>query len=272
MNRAIVILNIVMLCGVAALAQSHLDAAQQEAINQKFRAFDYDAVIELADQALLHAADYPAEILFPIYEMKAVSHFSKMDMTQALSSFVEILKIDPEHELDPVKYSPKIIAFYNEVKANFISPVDISSSSQPREAASPDTVVVYRADNSFKKLIYPSLLAPGTGQWLNGKRKKGMIVTGASTALLLSSLYFTYDCSQKEKDYLNVVGQNDIDAKYKKYNYSYKTRNALWTAYTLIWAYSQIDLYLSHKSSIQLGLLPPDVQNSSVGFALIARF
>ena len=274
MSQLKIILFLFLLCGVSARAQNKPDAAQQESIEQKFRAFDYDAVIDLANQALVHAGDYTPEILFQIYEMKAVSHYSKMEMTASLNSFVEILKIDPQHKLDPAKYSPKIVAFFDEIKQSFLRSVEPISQPTTQDAAQPDTVIVYRIDNSFPKIIYPSLLAPGSGHWLGGHKQKGMILTGASTILLASSIYYTLDCRQKEKDYLNAVAQNDIDSKYALYNSSYKTRNALWSAYALVWIYSQVDLFFSYKSKspIQLGFISPTHNHHAMGFVVRAQF
>jgi hypothetical protein len=262
-----------VMCCVPALAQNP-GAARQEVIEQKFRAFDYDAVIELAKQSLVHADDYMPEILFQIYEMKAVAHYSKMEMTQALNSFLAILKIDPEHDLDPVKHSPKIISFYDEIKLNFKHSQKSEDIAEIQLPVKPDTVIVYRMDSSFKKLIYPSIVIPGSGQWLDGQRQKGMILTGTGAALLVSSIYVTLDCAQKEKDYLNANVQSDIDDAYASFNSSYKTRNALWAAYSLVWIYSQIDLFISHKPAapLQLGLLAPSSNHLAFGFVLRANF
>ena len=269
MRRLILLLQIFLLSSYLFALQNQAIAAQQDEIEQKFRAFDYDAVIQLATEALEHAADYPQETLFQIYEMKAVAHYSKMEMTEALHCFVDILNIDPAHELDPMKYSPKIVGFYNELKKNINKP---SEQTTQQDEAKPDTVFIHQMDNSFKKYFYPSLIAPGSGQWLSGKKQKGIFLTAASTGLLASSIYFTLDCSQKEKDYLNATIQDDIDEKYSIYNSSYKTRNALWAAYTLVWVYSQVDLFFSNNNSpVQVGLVVPSLSSHTFGFVLRAK-
>ncbi len=271
MIRRLIILQIILLFVVSVMAYAETATTEVGGIAQKFRAFDYDAVIELSNKALTHADALSQEELFQILEMKAVSHYSKMEMTEALNSFVEILKIDPGHELDPVKYSPKIVAFYNEIKVNF--PVETVSQPVEQEPEKPDTVIVYRQDRSFKKSILPSLVLPGTGHLLIGKRQKGMILTTLSAATLATSIWLSIDCANKEKDYLNAVDPGDIDAKYAEYNSSYKTRNALWTAYAAIWLYTQVDLIFLQKPSapIQVGLLPPG-DGRALGLAWRVRF
>ncbi len=270
MIRRLTFLNIILLFTFMAVAQAA--TTEVEIIAQKFRAFDYDAVIELSNKALAHADDFSQDELFQIHEMKAVSYYSKMEMTEALNSFVDILKIDPEHELDPVKYSPKIIAFYNRIKSNF-QPLETVSQPVEQKPEKPDTVIVYRQDRSFKKSILPSLVLPGTGHLLIGKKQKGMILTTLSAATLASSIWFTIDCANKEKDYLNAVDPGDIDGKYAEYNSSFKIRNTLWTAYAAIWLYSQIDLLFLQKpdSPIQVGLATPGA-GAAMGLAWRVRF
>ena len=272
MMRGTVIITLLFAAGGALFAQSGAD--NKEMISEKFRSFDYDAVIELATQALLHADDYPKEALFQIYEMKAVSHYSKMEMTEALNSFVEILKIDPTHELDPAEYSPKIISFYNEIKRN-VQQLSAAGLTETKQSNSPKVgaVIVYKKMPA-KKGVYLSLLAPGAGHWLSDTKTKGRVLTGASTVLLASSIYFTLDCAKKEKNYLSALDQAAIDAGYKKYNSSYKVRNTLWTAYALVWLYSQVDLFLlQHPSErVQLGVKPPDAANRTVALVCNVRF
>lgn len=272
MMRRIIIIMLFFTAGCVLHAQS--GAEDNEKISEKFRAFDYDAVIELANRALLHADDYPKEALFQIYEMKAVAHYSKMEMTEALNSFVEILKIDPTHELDPAKYSPKIVSFYNEIKMNLQQSSEVIPATEKRDAAAKsDTVVVYKP-TPVNKSAYLSLVAPGAGHWLSEKKSKGMILTGASTMLLASSIYFTLDCAKKENTYLSALDQADIDAAYSTYNTSYKIRNTLWSAYALVWLYSQVDLFLLHKPSaqMQVGVRPPDAASRTAALCLNLRF
>jgi len=265
---------IMLLFAVVRADAAQTDAKDKEIISEKFRAFDYDAVIDLATQALLHAEDYPKQALFQIYEMKAVSHYSKMEMTEALNSFVEILKLDPEHELDPAKYSPKIVSFYNEIKLNMqqASAASVVAKEHGGEVQS-DTVVVYKP-LPINKGVYLSLVAPGAGHWLTIAKPKGMVLTGASTMLLASSIYFTVDCAKKEKNYLGALNQTEIDASYKKYNSSFRIRNTLWSAYALLWLYSQVDLFLLQKppGRLQVGVKPPDAENRTVALVCNVSF
>ena len=225
-------------------------------IQQKFRSFDYNAVIELADKALQAPSHLSSEQQIKIYEMKAVSHYSKTDLQQARLAFLEILKIESSHTLDPVTTSPKIISFYNSVKKEF------EFSTRPKEAEQVvvhDTVLVSTETTGlYKKSIPASIILPGTGHLVMGDKKRGFWITAASVITLSSAIYFTRDTRQKEKEYTSAIEPENIESTYTAYNSAYKKRNVAWAAYAVIWVYAQTDLLFFHekRQHIQLSVQP----------------
>ena len=122
-------------CAASLAAQD--GTLEVEIVRQKFRNFEYDSVITYASKALAEKEHFSSENLIDIYELKAISHFSLLEMNASLSSFLEMLKIDPDYSLDPVKTSPKILSFFEELKKSYQPEVRDETA---RQTAKIDTV------------------------------------------------------------------------------------------------------------------------------------
>ena len=221
-----------------------------EILQQKFKNFQYDSVLTMADRLLQHKDQFKSDELIEIYRMKAIAHYAKLEMNASLSSFVEILKIDPGYSLDPITTSPKIIKFFNEIKANLQT--EQAHAVQRPQPVRVDTVI--RQSNAqpiFRNAIMRSMLLPGWGHLYLGNGKKGWLLSAVSTATLASAFYFIRDCQNKERDYLNEIDLAEIDARYDRYNQSYKIRNFLIAGYALVWAYSQIDILFFQQERVE---------------------
>lgn len=246
---------------LAACAFSQPAPVQLEMMQQKYRAFEYDAVIALAEKALSDTTGWTPDQRIHIYEMKAASHYSKMEMQEAFTSFMSILRINPDHELDPMKTSPKIVTFYNEIKHSFQQAESRAQTAEPESREQlVDTVRVVEQSSAFYRKTLPlSLILPGTGHWVAGNIRKGPILTSVSTLLLGASVYYTFDTARHETTYLEAITAGDIERAYSDYNSSYRTRNALWGAYALVWLYTQTDLlfFQTPTPPIEITLLPP---------------
>jgi hypothetical protein len=55
-----------------------------------------------------------------ILKMKAISHYLLWDEQSSELYFLELLKINRDYELDTRETSPKIVAFFNKIKDNYL--------------------------------------------------------------------------------------------------------------------------------------------------------
>ena len=183
--------------------------------------------------------------------MKAIAHYSLRSMNDALNSFIEILKLDPDYSLDPVLTSPKIIDFFNnEVKSNFQqTPLQIKE-----HAVLKDTVRVF-IDNArlIRGSVVRSLVLPGWGHLHMGRKAKGLFLTAASATAIGFIAKYAMDADEKEKLYLQQTRPDLIKQKYQEYNKSYKTRNYLLIAFSAVWVYAQMDLLFVQKFDSEAG-------------------
>ncbi len=248
-----VVLHIVVLVGLVSAQTSELSS-----LRQKFRSFDYDGVIELANEFLTRSDQYNESQLISIYEMKAMAHYSLSELDAAQYAFESILKLDFNYSPDPVKTSPKIIDFFDSIKKDVRRETESDDQSVEKPTASDTLTVVQDRLGIYQKSIPASLVLPGSGHFVMGDKKRGVLLTGASLLSLSTALYFTGQTRDKERDYMNAIDEADISSSYKSYNSAYKTRNVLWAAYAAVWIYAQTDLifFQEKRQNVQVFARP----------------
>lgn len=238
-------------------------------IRSAYKNFDYEQVITLSERALENKEQLTAAQVVEILQMKAIAHYSRQDLTSALFAFQEILRIDPEFQLDPVKTSPKIIQFFDEIKKSMPQPV----SAEPVRI---DTVKFFIERNyKIKWALGRSMLMPGWGHRYINNTSKGTALSAIGLAALASALYFTIDCQRNEKAYLSETDKQLIDEKYSKYNTAYKFRNTFIASYALTWLFSQVDLLVFQKDDSERPIKSTGLQmtpTSDKGFLFSCRF
>jgi len=269
MKKSLLIIS--LFCCAFSISHAGVDTLSIETLERKFKSFEYSEVISLSEQLLNRRQSLTEEELIRILEMRAVSYYSLGETDSSQNAFLEILEINPAFELDPVKTSPKIIHFFEEVRVIYLSKQE--NSMRERQALDSLAAVIQTDTyNQFRGSMLRSLILPGWGHLHSGYSKKGWFLTAISVATLGTAIYFTVDAHSKEEVYLNETDRALIEAKYSDYNSAYKTRNILIAAYAAVWLYSQVDLlYLSQKSNsvnITSILLPPFHPLSQPTFAL----
>jgi len=234
-----------------ALSQSGL--AELEIMDKHFRNFEYEKVVSLADSLLVHKDNLNQQQLLSVYRMRALSNYSLLQMNLALKDFIEILKINPAFSLNPVKTSPKIMTFFNEIKSNFRT-----GEEKPQIIPIQKDTIQIVGDTSalFKSMLIRSTLIPGWGHLYLNNSAKGWLLTTAGTLSLGGAVYYIIDCHKTEKTYLNETNPALINIKYNDYNTTYKKRNILIATYAVFWLYSQTDIlfFKSKKLSSKMSL------------------
>ena len=255
-------------------AQAQMSNVEIDILRLKFRNFEYDSVITLAAKILQEREALSTSDQIKVLEMKAVSHYSLLEMNASLSCFLEILKLDSSYALDPIKTSPKILSFFSEIKGGF-----------QQEAAPPAEVRADTAKGLIQKIaptesplrnaMARSLLLPGWGHHYLHESKKAWPLSLAGAITLGAGIYFAFDCREKERDYLNEIEKAKMDAKYQRYNRSYKTRNMLLSSFAAIWLYSQIDILVFQKEKfgqVSASLTPSVLGNNQPGVCCTIQF
>ena len=216
-------------------------------LEENYKTFRYNDVISLSEKIIYDSASYNSNVLIEVFTMRAVAYYSISEIDPARKSFIEILRIDRNHQLDPVKISPKILSLFNDLRNDFER---IESNNTNNELKEPEEnqIIISKPvlDNSLmKNSLIRSIALPGWGHLYLEGNIKGWLLTTASTAALSGMIYYIFNVKEKENSYLSQTEPDIIQQKYNEYNSAYKIRNLLVAGYAVLWLYSQIDLLFS---------------------------
>lgn len=237
-----------------AYAQS--DSLTVNEIRNKFKSFKYSEVISETDDFVSGTKAISKNALLEILELRAISFYSLGNIKSSLSAFIKILEIDPGFQLNTQTTSPKIIEFFEEIRANFRQ--DFETQQQPGDFIKPESTTGKENSpnpkDNFNSAVFKSILLPGWGHLSRGSKTKGLVIGALGLGGLSSALYFTFDAHSKEEAYLNETNRSLIQPRYNEFNAAYKKRNAFIIAYAVVWLYTQIDLlyFTNHSHSPEL--------------------
>ncbi len=226
-----------------AIAQESQDSIA--ILKNELESFQYSQVINGANALLKNKAKINEKDLVEIFRIKAIAQFSLLNEKGAKESFFEILKIDTTYNLDASRTSPKIIAFFDQVKNDY---QQVLASEKQLAKTKTDTVYIPKiiheenSTSELKQAVVRSVILPGWGHLYLSDNLKGTILTSLSLITLGSSIYFLIDSNKKEKLYLDAVDPSIIQQKYNSYNTSYKMKNISMISFAVVWLYSQVDL------------------------------
>lgn len=207
-------------------------------LRRNFKNFEYRAVIDSARLLLHRTAELDTVDMLELHRLCAISYYSITRMDSSLSAFTALLKVNPAYELDTRENSPKIIAFFDEIKRTYPP----AGKTEPAVMPHPLTETIPSAPALTGQTIACSIMLPGSGHRQIGDKTKGWILSGLAVASFGSALYFTIETNQRENDYLNAVDKTNIAANYNDYNQAYRMRNAAWILFGTVWLYTQADL------------------------------
>jgi tetratricopeptide (TPR) repeat protein len=211
-------------------------------LQEHYENFHYQEIIDLASAKLQEDSSMSPESRMHILRYKALAHYARGEMDRSMAAFNSLLQINPDYRLDASQYSPKIIEFFSDIKANFVYQPPVEPQTPPEIITHIDTLQV--AVMPPLPAVKSSLL-PGWGQWSMGEKRKGSVLMGAALISLSGSLYYTLQTRKHEQDYLNSIQLPQIEQNYDRYNHSYQRRNIFWGSFATIWVLSQIDLWIN---------------------------
>lgn len=165
------------ICGlVLALLVGSANATPSEKLDQaraEFRAGEYQSVIAMVYPLLFPNPALATETeLTEAYLLLAVSYFETDDLENAEKWFEEALIIDPEMDLDPDVYSPKVINFFTKIKQAIKDKLE--KAIRDRQIAQyKKALAAMRQVNVVEHDYWQNFVPFGAGQFQNGDRGKG---------------------------------------------------------------------------------------------------
>ncbi|RMG61493.1 MAG: hypothetical protein D6715_13545, partial [Calditrichaeota bacterium] len=217
LNKLPLLLLLVWVLSGTAAQQDRHPAAE---IEKLYRALQFEQVVERGRALLQSERNLTLDQLKQIHQFMALSFYTLGQVDSARSHFLSLLSLDPQFELDPVTVSPKIIAFFEELKARWAARV----TAQPTDAPFVRYVVVRdpRVDALWRSAIFP-----GWGQRFKGQKHRGLLFSSAFLVTGLATGVSWVLEKQAHDDYLASTDPQAIESNYRDYNRWYKRRRTL---------------------------------------------
>lgn len=155
----------------------------------------------------------------------------------AIEHFVDALRIDSALTLDPVMTSPKIMAVFETAKQAF-------RSELARERSVLNRPTSLQGPGKLRGPTFRTIIFPGWEQIYEGRSMKGYILLGAGAAAAVSSIAFDFLRRDARSKYLRTSTPGSAESAYKSYNAYYKSEFYSVSAFVLIYAYSELDVFL----------------------------
>lgn len=152
----------------------------------------------------------------------------------AKEHFLRILGKHPDHELDPIFTSPKILVVFNEAHAAARGrrSVQIDTSAMPLSPLPGPT--------SFRTILFP-----GWEQLHQGRRTAGAIFLGAGIATLGTGIAMEFLRSAARKEYLSSSLPSEIESRYQTYRRYDRAETFAFVAFAVVYVASEIDIFTS---------------------------
>ncbi len=230
---------LVLFCMMGSTLRAQGQAAPQvDSMWQSYRDLNYTAATDSARLALAQVNAYAPDELAQIHTLLGLIAYANNQLTDARGQFLSALSLNPELELDPLLVSPKILEFFDAIKAE--------RARLPADAQSGEIRYVVVEDLRIEATLR-SMLVPGWGQLHKGDRRKGWVLLGTwGTALGGTTLTFVQR-QQAKTAYEDANTVEEAQERYDTYNRWYRTHRAVLLGMASVWVYSYVDALISER-------------------------
>ena len=233
-------------------AQTALSPVVQP-LDELYTSLQFEATIQEGKRILENQAQLSARELVLVHQYIGLSYYSLGKLDSARSHFYSLLSIDPNWKMDPVKISPKIIAFFEQLKAERAAPPSTLKIV-------PYTHYVFVPDIRLKA-GWRSALLPGWGQLLKKQKKKALVIGAVFYPSLLAAVVSAFQERKAHRSYLHSQTLADIQSTYKTYNTWHRRRLFFVQVTAATWILAVVDaLWMPYPSL--------NVQANSTSFAI----
>ena len=226
------IIPIALLIVIPAFGQQ-TDSSWLNVMREAYRQLDYARTESAARSVLNTFEGYSINELTEAHTTLGLVMYAQNRQDGARRHFEAALSLDGGLELDSLMVSPKIMAFFEDVRAE--------ATSRDRENDPVEIVRYIRQEDPRPAAALRSMIAPGLGQLYKAERKKGWILLGAWGGAVAATTTAHVLRQNARNSYLDARDPLVIAGRYETYNRRHKIRNGLALAAAGIWLYSYID-------------------------------
>jgi hypothetical protein len=217
---------------------------------EAYRQLDFATARQRAEAAIEQYETYSLDELVQVYTVLGLIAFAEDRLPEARRQFTAALSLNPALTLDPLLVSPKILRFFEEVRAEWRQ----ARREGTLEPAPPRYIVV---EDPRPAAALRSMMAPGWGQLYLGKETKGRVLMGAWGVAAAGAVASSIICQQRRADYREEGIPLDEEARrYDAYNQWYKIRNNTLLGVAGLWLYGIVDALTSENAFRPFRVMP----------------
>ncbi|MBN1207948.1 MAG: tetratricopeptide repeat protein [Myxococcaceae bacterium] len=208
-------------------------------------AFEYGKYAEVLERAVsrINRGGLSEELLVDVHELAGLAAFNLQRLSDAERHFSALLRLDPDHSLDPFVVPPPAVTYFDKLKERMDSELDflrqerrlrqervrveaerrererLAAEEQRRRAEALARQVTIRTVEKRNFLV--NFVPFGAGQFQQGRNSLGVIFAASEGALAVTSViaYFAYEAlfetdSIEIDDVLTETGKAIITVRY----------------------------------------------------------
>ncbi len=245
---ALLFLALCALCVAGARPAAAQDSARVtvEEIEAAYRQIEYERAEALARSALQNYGAFTVSELADVHSILALIAYNRGQQEEARRQFLSALQLAPAMELDPALVPPKIVTYFEDLKAELAE-----GASYPTEAALRYILVRdQRLDAALR-----SMVVPGWGQFYKGQPRRAGLYAGLFGITVGGALLFHFKMNAAHDRYEDAASAAEAERLYEPYNRFYQRRNGLAQGAVIVWAASYIDALLTRVPNAAAGPL-----------------
>ncbi len=224
-----------------ALAQTDGTALLEE-IKKAYNELNYTEAEIKAKAALENYQNLSSSQLTDVHKILGLIYYSQNKSAESRRQFEIALSLNQDLKLDPLFVSPKILAFYTQIKAE-------RQLSQQQNSDVQNQVRYVLVNDPRPAAAMRSMILPGWGQVYKGDKRKGFILAGL-WGLGITGSVITHLAKQDAEDkYLAETNPAQIDSRFNSFNRLHKLRNNLLLFSAGVWLFSYVDAITKNKAA-----------------------
>ena len=239
MRKIFTILVCLGVITIFAFGASDFEKAIENAKNY-YNQGEFNKAIEELQKAMNSLEQQKDEDLIEAHKYLGFSYVAFGEKENAKNEFKKVIKLDPQMELDPAFVSPKIIAVFEEARAELkaegfdFTKSEVMINPQPEP---PKVHGQWTRGGAFTR----SLFVPGLGQIYKGQKTKGYILMGTEALFLLATVSAMGEYNDAKSAYEDAKYGDDFESLYNDYEGAADKANSMAAILGALWTYNIVD-------------------------------
>lgn len=236
MHTPAIILGFLMLSlGLRPVLAQGTSGDPLAALRTSYETLQFEQAAQEAEALLQRAPTLGIDQLTEVHTLLGLMAYAQQGEQAARRQFEAALSLNPGLVLDSVLVSPKILAFFEAVKADTYAP----PSGAESDAGEIRYIVV---SDPRPQALMRTFIVPGWGQWYQGRRAKGGVLMGLWIGTVGGAAVAHVARSRAAEAYQTETNPALVEGRYQTFNTRHRIRNGLLIAAAGVWLFSYLDV------------------------------